>query len=71
MSSKAPCDGACGSCRRRGQPPLPETAGRILIVHFFVCLLQFLVIVALGVLVFRWVTRRRKDAVADHNDRTE
>ena len=48
-----------------------KTAGRDLIDHFFVRLLQFLVIVAAGVLLFRWVTRRRKDAVADHHDRTE
>jgi hypothetical protein len=45
-----------------------QTAGRALIDHFFVRLLQFLVVVALGVLLFRWVTRRRQDAVADHHD---
>ena len=47
-----------------------DGVARGLIDHFFIRLAQFLVIVALGALLFRWVTRRRRNAVVDH-DRTE
>lgn len=47
-----------------------DGVGRGLIDHFFVRLAQFLVIVGLGTLLYRWATHRRRSAVVDH-DRTE
>jgi hypothetical protein len=48
-----------------------DGVGRGLIDHFFIRLSQVLVLVSLGILLFRWLTRRRKDAVVEHHDRTE
>jgi hypothetical protein len=47
-----------------------DGVGRGLIDHFFIRLAQFVVIIGLGVLLFRWATRRRRNAVVDH-ERTE
>ena len=47
-----------------------DGVGRGLIDHFFIRLAQFLVVVGLGALLYRWMTRRRRNAVVDH-ERTE
>ena len=47
-----------------------DGVGRGLIDHFFIRLAQFVVIIGLGALLFRWATRRRRNAVVDH-ERTE
>jgi len=47
-----------------------DGVARGLIDHFFIRLAQFLVIVGVCALLYRWVTRRRRNAVVDH-DRTE